>query len=79
MKKLILKTSINGIEKNSTKNAQVIGFVTREGFYIQNFDAPNGQISYDKDSNELVIKVKMALGEYLLAMDADGLVESKLI
>lgn len=79
MKKLILKTDIGSIEKKSTKNAQVIGFVAREGLYIQNFEVPNGEISYNKDSNELVIKVKMALGDYLLAMDAEGLVESKLI
>lgn len=79
MKKVLLKTDINSLERKSSANAMVVGYLTKEGFVIQNLDVPNGLISYDKESKELSIKVKMDMGDYLVVMDSEGFVGSKVL
>lgn len=79
MKKVIQFGTIPTIEKSNTKNGLVIAGRAGKKAWVQNFEAQGVKIEFDDKNHELLLRIPLAEGQFVVIADADGVAEQKTI
>ena len=78
MKKVFVKGTLQEIGNNPSKQGQIIAFRAGSTYHFQNLEfSPKTSFEFlpSADKNELILKVRMNDGDYLVIQDAGGVAE----
>jgi hypothetical protein len=78
MKKAFLKGTLQEVSKAQAKNGLIVAYRVGSTYHLQNLEL-NPKAAFEllpsADKNELILKIKMNDGDFLVLQDAEGVAE----